>query len=277
MRKMLLLIVFSLVILLIGCNEKTVEMNIPREDQFIVGLEVNYAPFNYGQNYKTPYNYEVENMTGLYADGYDVQIAKAIAASLGKVLVIQKLDWDALIPQLESGKIDAIIAGMSPTEARKQSVLFSDGYYESTHVMLVAENSEYSDAKTLADFSGARVVGQHGTVYDDLIDQIPNVEHQTPLKSVPDILTQILANKSDATILELPVALGIAENNPEFKVIELEDGFEVSEEERIVSIAVRLDEQELVNSINTILAGISEEVRIKMMLQAVERENGVTE
>jgi len=111
----------------------------------------------------------------------------------------------------------------------------------------------------------------------DLIDQIPNVEHQTPLKSVPDILTQILANKSDATILELPVALGIAENNPEFKVIELEDGFEVSEEERIVSIAVRLDEQELVNSINTILAGISEEVRIKMMLQAVERENGVTE
>lgn len=273
MKKIIFVFILSLMLLLVGCSEKEVELEIPREDQFIVGLEVNYAPFNYGQNYKTQYNYKVANMEELYADGYDVQIAKAIAASLGKVLVIQKLEWDALIPQLESGKIDAIIAGMSPTEDRKQSVAFTDSYYESKHVLLVAKDSQYANAKTLADFSGARVVGQHGTVYDELIDQIPNVNHQTPLKSVPDILTQILANKSDATVLELPVAQGIAKNNPEFKVIELEDGFEVSEEERVVSIAVRLNETDLVEAINKILSGISEEVRIKMMLQAVEREN----
>ena len=273
MKRIISVFILLLMLVLVGCSEKEVEMEIPREDQFIVGLEVNYAPFNYGQNYKTPYNYKVANMDGLYADGYDVQIAKAIAASLGKVLVIQKLDWEALIPQLEAGKIDAIIAGMSPTEDRKLSVLFSNSYYESKHVLLVKKDSRYADAKILADFSGAKVVGQHGTVYDDLIDQIPNVDHQTPLKSVPDILASILANKADATVLELPVAQGIAKNNPEFKVIELEDGFEVSEEEKIVSIAVRLEDVELANAINKILAGISEEVRIKMMLQAVEREN----
>lgn len=274
MRKILSVLVVALfAILLSACSEKTVELEIAREEKFIVGLEVNYAPFNYGQNFSTPYNHPVENMAGTYADGYDVQIAKAIAASLGKVLVIQKLEWDALIPQLEANKIDAIIAGMSPTEERKASVLFSDGYYESKHVLLVQKDSKYKDATTLSEFSGAKVVGQHGTVYDSLIDQIPGVDHQTPLKSVPDILTQILGNKSDATVLELPVALGIAKNNPEFKVVELVEGFNVSVEEKTVSIAVRLEDTILANDINKILAGITEEVRIKMMLQAVEREN----
>ena len=128
MKKLLIMVVAFFAILLTACNDKKVELEVAREDQFIVGLEVNYAPFNYGQNYATAYNHPVANMSGLYADGYDVQIAKAIAASLGKVLVIHKLEWDALIPQLEANKIDAIIAGMSPTEERKTSVLFSDAY-----------------------------------------------------------------------------------------------------------------------------------------------------
>lgn len=274
MKKIIYLVMaLTTLFLLSACNESTREIEISRENQFIVGLEVNYAPFNYSQDYSTPYNHPVTNMPGEYADGYDVQIAKAIAASLGKVLVIQKLEWDALIPQLESNKIDAIIAGMSPTEERKTSVLFSNGYYESKHVLLVPSDSEYINATSLSDFSRARVVGQHGTVYDELVDQIPGVIHQTPLKTVPDILTQILAKKSDATILELPVAEGIAANNSEFRVVELVDGFDVSVEEKTVSIAVRLNDIELVNSINTILEGITEEVRNKIMLQAVERDN----
>ena len=55
-------------------------------------------------------------MDGKYAEGYDVQMAKAIASSLGKVLIIMAIEWDGLIPALESNRIDAIIAGMSPTE-----------------------------------------------------------------------------------------------------------------------------------------------------------------
>lgn len=269
MKRIFIVLVVALTLLLSACGGN----EVPREDQFIVGLEVNYAPFNYGQNSATDFNYPVSNMKGQYADGYDVQIAKIIADGLGKQLVIVKLDWDALIPQLEANKIDAIIAGMSPTEERKTSVLFSDGYFESKHVLLVKNDSTYKDATKLSDFSGAKVVGQHGTVYDELIDQIPGAIHQTPLKSVPDILTQILGNKSDATVLELPVALGIATNNPEFKVVELTEGFDVSLEDITVSIAVRLNETELKDSINNILAGISEQTRRELMDQAVIREN----
>ena len=57
-----------------------------------------------------------------YADGYDVVMAKYIAERLGKRLVIKAIEWDGLITALQNGEIDAIIAGMSPTEARKQTV-----------------------------------------------------------------------------------------------------------------------------------------------------------
>lgn len=103
----------------------------------MVGLECNYAPFNWTENSPSPYNYPINNAPGKYADGYDVQIAKAVAASLGKVLVIEKLEWEALIPSLQAGKIDAIIAGMSPTEDRRESVNFTDAYYRSVHVVLM--------------------------------------------------------------------------------------------------------------------------------------------
>lgn len=259
---------------LIACKSDEKIIDVPRDKQFIVGLEANYAPFNYTESQKTVYNYPIANFPGKYADGYDVQIAKAVAASLGKVLVLQKLDWDALIPSLEANKIDAIIAGMSPTETRKQSVLFTDGYYESTHVVLVKKGSKYETAKTLSDFSGAKIVGQHGTVYDDLIDQLIGASHQTPLESVPDILTAILGNKSDGTILEKPVASGIVASNSELAYVELEQGFVVTEEEVVVSIALRKNETALQTDINLILQGIKEEVRLFLMEQAVIRANG---
>lgn len=252
-------------------NERDVVVS--REDQFIVGLECDYAPFNWTEDYRTPYNYPINNFEGKFADGYDVQIAKAVAASLGKVLVIEKLAWDALIPALEANKIDAIIAGMSPTEERKASVSFTDGYYRSTHVVVVRNNSTYANGKTLQDFAGATFVGQLGTVYNDLVDQLIGVTKGTPLKSVPDIINSILSNKIDGTVLELPVATGVVLKNPELKFIELESGFEVEEEEVLVSVAIRLNQPELLASINAILEAIPETVRIRLMQQAVDRSN----
>lgn len=274
MKKLfLMLFVLLTSVSLVSCGANEEEYTVTREEQFIVGMECNYAPFNWTENTKTPYNYPIANFEGKFADGYDVQIAKAIATVLGKVLVIQKLDWDALIPQLESGKIDAIIAGMSPTEERKQSVAFTESYYTSTHVILLPKTSSFANAKTLNDFSGARVVGQHGTIYDDLIPQLTGATHQTPLKTIPDILTAILSNKSDCTILEKPVATGIVAGQPDLTFIELEDVFEVSEEDIVVSVAVRLNETTLVSQINEILFGISENARLALMEQAVNRAN----
>lgn len=266
MKKIVSFIIITIFGMLIGgCVED-------QSNQFIVGLECNYAPFNWTESSETQYNYPISNYKGKFVDGYDVQIAKIVAEGLGKKLVIKKLEWDALIPSLESNKIDAIIAGMSPTEDRKTSVLFTDSYYRSSHVILLKNDSTFINATSLQDFNGAKVVGQHGTIYDDLIPQLEGVTHQTPLKTIPDILANISANKSDATILEKPVAIGVVRSHPEFTFIELENSFIVSDEDVVVSIALRLNEENLASIINDILSVILEKTRLQLMEEAVSRQ-----
>ncbi len=114
-----------------------------------------------------------------YAGGYDVEIAKKIAEGLGKELVIVKTEWDGLVPALNSGKIDAIIAGMSPTEERKETIDFSDNYYKSDLVMVVKKGGKYEEATSIQDFKGAKVTAQLNTFHYSVIDQIKGVSKAT--------------------------------------------------------------------------------------------------
>ncbi len=100
-----------------------------------IAMECNYAPFNWTQT--TDVNGAVK-ITGssFYANGYDVQIAKYIAAELGMALEIYAIEWNSLIPGLDAGTYDGIIAGMSPTPEREEQVDFSDCYYNSNLVII---------------------------------------------------------------------------------------------------------------------------------------------
>ena len=140
-------------------------------NEFRVGMECAYAPNNWQESEATDSNVPVENVAGTYAEGYDVQIAKAIAEGLGKELVIVKLSWDGLI--------DAIIAGMMDTAERRESINFSEPYRETTYGLMVLADSPYLNATSIQDFSGAAVLGQQGTALDDVIEQIEGVDHLT--------------------------------------------------------------------------------------------------
>lgn len=107
-----------------------------------VGMECNYAPYNWTQS--EPGEEAVALAAGGYADGYDVRIAKRIAAELGMELEIVKTEWDGLVPSLMSGKIDCIIAGMSPTEERKVTIDFTEPYYESELCIVVKNDGAYA-------------------------------------------------------------------------------------------------------------------------------------
>ena len=120
-NKILLFIIMSLtaIILLAGCGSNSSENKEgSSSNTFKVGLEAGYPPFNWTQMDDSNHAVKIDG-SAEYAGGYDVEIAKKIADGLGKELVIVKTEWDGLVPALTSGKIDAIIAGMSPTEKRK--------------------------------------------------------------------------------------------------------------------------------------------------------------
>lgn len=104
-----------------------------------VGMECAYAPFNWTDMSEPSLNAVAisgEGNEGTYANGYDVQIAQYVANKLGMTLEIYAIEWDALLPALNSGTVDAIIAGMSPTAEREEQIDFTDVYYSSNLVVI---------------------------------------------------------------------------------------------------------------------------------------------
>ena len=105
------------------------------KDKLYVGMECGYEPYNYTRLTEADGAVKISNAAG-YANGYDVQIAKYIAAELGMQLEIVPNKWESLIPAVQSGSVDGIIAGMSPTDERREQVDFSDCYYRSNLVII---------------------------------------------------------------------------------------------------------------------------------------------
>ena len=131
----LLLAAFCLVFMSHPVTAKAAEG--AQSEEFRVGLEAGYAPFNWTQTADEENVVPIFGEEGsAYAGGYDVQIAKRIAEGLDRELVIVKVQWDGLVPALQSGTIDAVIAGMSPTAERQEQIDFTDAYYESDLVLV---------------------------------------------------------------------------------------------------------------------------------------------
>ena len=194
-------------------------------DDIKVGMECGYAPFNWFQNDAKRGAVKVD---GGYCGGYDVEIAKVIAKKLNKKLVVVKTKWDALLgPALTSGKVDLVIAGMSATPERRQSLKFSKPYYESDLVVVVKKNGKYANAKTINDFAGAKITGQLNTLHYDVIDQMKGVQKQTAMESFPAMIVALNSGKIDGYISERPGAMAAQFSNPNLKFISFDkkDGF----------------------------------------------------
>jgi ABC-type amino acid transport substrate-binding protein len=236
-----------------------------------VGMECDYAPFNWTQ--AEPSDTSVPIESGGYADGYDVQIAQKIAEGLGKELVIVKTEWDGLPMSVIAGKIDAIIAGMSPTAERAVTIDFSDPYYVSDLVVVVRKDGAYAGAQSLNDFGGAKITGQQNTFHYTVIDQIEGVDQQTALPTFPAMIVALTSGKIDGYVSERPGAISAVEANPDLTYVAFAEGagFAASDEDRSVSVGLQKDSP-LRGEINAVLAGISTEEREQLMVDALARQ-----
>ncbi len=232
-----------------------------------VGMECNYAPFNWTQTNET--EIAVPLAGGGYADGYDVRIAQRVAEYLGMDLEIVKTEWDGLIPSLMAGSIDCIIAGMSPTEERKLTIDFSDPYYESDLVIVVAKDGAYANATSLADFSGARITGQLNTFHYTVIEQIEGVSLQPAMDTFPTMIVALNAGAIDGYVSERPGAESAVATNPNLTYVAFEAGmgFEADPADTTIAVGV-LKNSDLTARINEALATISEDERVAIMGEA---------
>ncbi|WNS76087.1 transporter substrate-binding domain-containing protein [Bacillus sp. DTU_2020_1000418_1_SI_GHA_SEK_038] len=281
MRKKLslfLVMSLSMILLLAGCGtsgdtEKAKDSGSAGDDSkgtFKVGMEAGYAPFNWTQIDDSNGGVKIDG-NAEYAGGYDVEIAKKIAEGLGKELVIVKTEWDGLVPALQSGKLDAIIAGMSPTEERKQTIDFSENYYTSHFVMVVKKGGPFEGATSIQDFKGAKITGQLNTSHYAVIDQIEGVQKKPAMDNFPAMRVALESGIIDGYVSERPEGISASSANANFAMVEFEDGFEADEADTAVAVGL-VKGSDLTEKINEILAGISEEERQNIMDTAVKNQ-----
>ena len=108
------------------------------KDQLVVATNAAFEPFEYtkGENYY----------------GVDMEIAKALADKLGKELVIQNMDFDAVCLSVGQHKCDIAMAGLTIKPDREEYVSFSDSYYKASQKLIVtSDNTEFDECKTADD------------------------------------------------------------------------------------------------------------------------------
>jgi putative lysine transport system substrate-binding protein len=266
-----IVLLVSSILLLAGCGtSKSSGAESSDDNTFKVGLEAGYAPFNWTQNDDSKGGVKIGS-SAEYAGGYDVEIAKKVAEGLGKELVIVKTEWDGLVPALTSGKIDAIIAGMSPTVERKKSIDFSDNYYTSNLVMVVKKGSKFEGSTSIQDFKGAKVTAQLNTFHYSVIDQIKGVDKKTAMDNFPAMRVALESGMIDGYVSERPEGVSASAANENYVMVEFEDGFKTSPDDTAIAVGLKKD-SELTDKINEVLKGISEEERTNIMDTAIKNQ-----
>lgn len=237
-----------------------------------VAMECGYAPYNWTQ--PTDENGAVPIAdSSEYAYGYDVMMAKHISEQLGYELEIVKLDWDALVPAVQSGTVDCVIAGQSITSERLEMVDFTEPYYYASIITLTKADSEYANAEGVAGLAGATATSQLNTVwYDVCLPQIENANILPAQESAPAMLVALEANACDIVVTDMPTGMAACVAYPDFTLLDFtgsDDEFEVSDEEINIGISLQKGNTELLDAINGVLSEMTVEDYEEMMNEAI--------
>jgi arginine/lysine/histidine transporter system substrate-binding protein len=200
--------------LLAACGTSTEKKSGEGKKVLIMGTSADYPPFEY-----------IDSAKSEEIIGFDVDLAKAITEKLGYEMKVQDMDFNGLIPALESGKVDFVLAGMTPTEDRKKNVDFSDIYYTANN-MIVAKKD--SGIQSLEDLEGKVVGVQLSSIQEDKAKEIAesiNIKIENRNR-IPELVQEILAGRIDAAIIEDTVAKGYLEKNPKLGGFKIEDNEE---------------------------------------------------
>ncbi len=278
-KKLFGLMVAMLVLVLAACGSSDEKTSAPTSDDskgteekavLKVGMEAGYAPFNWSQGDDSNGAVPIAD-TKEFAAGYDVEIAKRIAEGLGMELQIIKTGWDGLVPSLQSGAIDLVIAGMSPTEERKQVIDFTENYYTSDYVIVVKEDGPYANAVSINDFDGAKVTAQQATTHYDVIDQMKGVKKEVAAKDFGAMRVQLISGAIDAYISERPEGISASAAIENVKYIVPEPSFEADPATTAIAVGLKKG-SDLKADIDKVLAEISEEERQQIMEDAIANQ-----
>ncbi len=193
-----------LVACLQACSRSTIQ-NQPHRSVVVMGVSADYPPFEY-------------NKEGRIV-GFDIDVARELATEAGFALEIQDIDFSALIPSLQSGRIDFVMSGMTINEERKRNIDFSEPYYQSSFAMIISKESTVSDGK---DVDGKKIGVQLGSTMEKFAKEQSKIHPKMEVVSLsrnPVLIQELKANRLDGVIVEEVQASEFIKFNPTLKSI----------------------------------------------------------
>lgn len=230
MKKIMLLVMS--ILLLTGCKSD--------DNKLILVTEAGFAPYEYYQDGEIV--------------GVDIDIAREIAASLGKELVIKDVSFDFIINEIKSGKSDIGAAGMSITKERLEEVDFSVEYVVSNQVVIVPMDSKIT---SIDQISNQRIAVQLGTVADSYVNE--NYKDATVIrqKKYLSMVEDLKAGKVDLIIMDLLPASEIIKSNDGLKIL---DEYLFTDK---YGMAIKKGNKELLDKVNDVLTRLMSEGKIE--------------
>ena len=243
-----------------------------------VGMECAYAPYNWTQADDSNGAVPISNVPGSYANGYDVMIAQRICEANGWELEVVATAWDSLIPALQAGTLDAIIAGQSMTEERMEQVHMAGPYYYATFVCVTKADSPLASAQGLSDLTGTATAQSGTDWYEFCLPQIEGAEIQPAAETAPAMIMAVESGTVDFICTDMPTAMGAVATYDDLVILDFsdnpEDDFQfASEAERASHINIGMSVQKgntvLLEAMNDVLSTMTEDDFTELMNQAV--------
>ena len=242
-----------------------------------IAMECAYAPYNWMQGNDSNGAVPISNVPGSYANGYDVMIGKKIAEANGWELEVIQADWDSLVPGVQSGIYDAVIAGQSMTAERSEQVDFAGPYFYASIVCVTKKDSPYATATSIADLAGGKCTAQIATIwYDQCLPQIDGALVQTAAETAPAMLMALETGSVDFICTDMPTAQGAVAAYPDMTILDFSgtDGdFQFSDEVRAenvnIGVSVKKGNTELKNMIDSVLSTMTADDMNALMEQAI--------
>ena len=237
-----------------------------------IAMECAYAPYNWTQSDDSNGAVPIKDSTE-YANGYDVMMAKKICEANGWELEIVRTDWDSLVPGVQSGVYDAVIAGQSMTADRMEPVDFAGPYYYASIVCVTKADSPYASAAGISDLSGGSCTAQIATIwYDSMLPQIEGAQIQPAAETAPAMLMALETGTVDFICTDMPTAMGAVAAYPDMKILDFtdsDDNFEVDEGEINIGISVMKGNTELKEAIDSVLSTMTADDFNTLMNEAI--------
>ncbi len=259
-----------------GSGESAVKSGV-EDGVLTVAMECAYAPYNWTQSDDSNGAVPISNVPGSYANGYDVMIAKKLCEANGWELELVQSDWDSLVPGVQTGLFDAVIAGQSMTAERSEQVDFAGPYFYATIVCLTKADSSFASATSIADLAGGRCTAQLATIwYDQCLPQIEGADVQTAAETAPAMLTALESGSVDFVCTDMPTAQGAVVAYPDMVILDFsgtEGDFQFSEEVRAenvnIGVSLRKGNNELKSAIDSVLSTMSVDDFNALMADAI--------